>query len=444
MANFNKNELIEEAKKLLKNEISTISYNTWIKDLEILEINQNNFVIPVKNEIHKNTLETQLNDLFTNTFNYLTNMECTFTFVFEDQKNNVPIETSSINVTQGYENTNLRSEFTFDTFVVGNNNSFAHAAALAVAEAPGTAYNPLFMYGGVGLGKTHLMHAIGNEILKINPSKKVIYVSSEKFTNDFIDTVQKGNIEAFRNKYRTIDVLLIDDIQFIDGKERTQEEFFHTFNTLFEEKKQIVVCSDRPPRDMLQLEERLKSRFEGGLLVDISLPDYETRYAILRKKAEENHMIIDDEILSNIALKIDSNVRDLEGVLKKLFAIATFTHSPITVEVAEKAINDVILQKEKVISADYVQEIVSRFFNIDKKDLKGPKRSNDVAFPRQIAMYLCRETANMSFPQIGNEFGKRDHTTVMHAYSKIESEIKNNPTTKLTVESVKKILLENK
>ena len=447
MSTFNKTEIMEEAKNLLKNEISNISFNTWIKDLEILDINQNNFVILVKNEIHKNTLETQLSDLLKNTFNYLTNMECTFTFVIENQKNVENIgekEENKSNVGQGYENTSLRSEFTFDTFVVGNNNSFAHAAALAVAEAPGIAYNPLFLYGGVGLGKTHLMHAIGNEILKLNHSKKILYVTSERFTNDFIDTIKTGNIDSFRNKYRNIDVLLIDDIQFIDGKERTQEEFFHTFNTLFEEKKQIVVCSDRPPRDMLQLEERLKSRFEGGLLVDISLPDYETRYAILRKKAEENHMIIDDEILSNIALKIDSNVRDLEGVLKKLFAIATFTHSPITVEVAEKAINDVILQKEKVISADYVQEIVSRFFNIDKKDLKGPKRSNDVAFPRQIAMYLCRETANMSFPQIGNEFGKRDHTTVMHAYSKIESEIKNNPTTKLTVESVKKILLENK
>ena len=444
MQTLNKTELIEEVKKLIKNEVSHISYTTWIKDLEILDIKDNNFVLLVKNEIHQNTLETKLNDLLKNTFNFLTNMECTFSYVLESNKAETTISKKPLNTEQGYENTSLRSEFTFDTFVVGNNNSFAHAAALAVAEAPGTAYNPLFLYGGVGLGKTHLMHAIGNEIIKIDNSKKVIYVTSEKFTNDFIDTVQKGNIEAFRNKYRTIDVLLIDDIQFIDGKERTQEEFFHTFNTLFEEKKQIVVCSDRPPRDMLQLEERLKSRFEGGLLVDISLPDYETRYAILRKKAEENHMIIDDEILSNIALKIDSNVRDLEGVLKKLFAIATFTHSPITVETAEKAINDVILQKEKVISADYVQEIIARFFNIDKKDLKGPKRSNDIAFPRQIAMYLCRETANMSFPQIGNEFGKRDHTTVMHAYSKIEKEIKNNPTTKLTVESVKKILLEDK
>ncbi len=443
MQTINKTELIEKVKELLKNEVSNISYNTWIKDLEIIDINENNFVIKVKNEIHQNMLETKLNDLLKNTFNYVTNMECEFTFVLEDQKKDVVAEVKPIEAKQGYENTSLNVNFTFDTFVVGNNNSFAHAAALAVAEAPGTAYNPLFLYGGVGLGKTHLMHAIGNEILKINSSKKVIYVTSEKFTNDFIDTVQKGNIEAFRNKYRTIDVLLIDDIQFIDGKERTQEEFFHTFNTLFEEKKQIVVCSDRPPRDMLQLEERLKSRFEGGLLVDISLPDYETRYAILRKKAEGNHMIIDDDILSNIALKIDSNVRDLEGVLKKLFAIATFTHSPITIEVAEKAINDVILQKEKVLSADYVQEVVARFFNIEKSDLVGPKRSDDLAFPRQIAMYLCRALTNESYPKIGEAFGKRDHTTVMHGYKKIEQDIKQNPNsnTKLIVESVKKNIL---
>ena len=283
----------------------------------------------------------------------------------------------------------------------------------------------------------------GNEILRSNKSTKVLYVTSERFTNEFIDAVKNNKMDAFRNKYRNIDVLLIDDIQFIAGKERIQEEFFHTFNTLYESKKQIILSSDRPPRDITLLEDRLKSRFEWGLIVDISLPDYETRFAILRKKAENEHIIVDDEILSNIALKVDTNIRELEGVLNKIVAIASLTHSPITVELAERAINDVILQKEKIISADYVQEVVARYFNIDKKDLKGSKRSNDIAFPRQIAMYLCRDTANMSFPQIGNEFGKRDHTTVMHAFSKIEKEIKEKPTTKLIVESVKKILLED-
>ena len=283
----------------------------------------------------------------------------------------------------------------------------------------------------------------GNEILRTSPSTRVLYVTSERFTNEFIDAIKTNKMDTFHNKYRNIDVLLIDDIQFIAGKERIQEEFFHTFNTLYDAKKQIILSSDKPPKDIPLLEDRLKSRFEWDLLVDISLPDYETRYAILRKKAESEHIIIDDEILSNIALKIDTNVRELEGVLKKILAFASLTHSPITMEVAERSINDVILQKEKVISADYVQEIVARYFNIDKKDLKGAKRSGEIVFPRQIAMYLCRDTANMSFPQIGQEFGKRDHTTVMHAFSKIEKEIKEKPNTKLIVESVKKILLDN-
>ena len=283
----------------------------------------------------------------------------------------------------------------------------------------------------------------GNEILRTSPSTRVLYVTSERFTNEFIDAIKTNKMDTFHNKYRNIDVLLTDDIQFIAGKERIQEEFFHTFNTLYDAKKQIILSSDKPPKDIPLLEDRLKSRFEWDLLVDISLPDYETRYAILRKKAESEHIIIDDEILSNIALKIDTNVRELEGVLKKILAFASLTHSPITMEVAERSINDVILQKEKVISADYVQEIVARYFNIDKKDLKGAKRSGEIVFPRQIAMYLCRDTANMSFPQIGQEFGKRDHTTVMHAFSKIEKEIKEKPNTKLIVESVKKILLDN-
>lgn len=279
--------------------------------------------------------------------------------------------------------------------------------------------------------------------MRTSPSTRVLYVTSERFTNEFIDAIKTNKMDTFHNKYRNIDVLLIDDIQFIAGKERIQEEFFHTFNTLYDAKKQIILSSDKPPKDIPLLEDRLKSRFEWDLLVDISLPDYETRYAILRKKAESEHIIIDDEILSNIALKIDTNVRELEGVLKKILAFASLTHSPITMEVAERSINDVILQKEKVISADYVQEIVARYFNIDKKDLKGAKRSGEIVFPRQIAMYLCRDTANMSFPQIGQEFGKRDHTTVMHAFSKIEKEIKEKPNTKLIVESVKKILLDN-
>lgn len=441
----NLNELLNKAKELLKEETTEISYQTWFKSLEIDSMNENAIVLVADSIFQKELLESKFQDLVVNTFNFLTNKNCSVSIILKEDRVTPEVveNVKSKEVTLGYSNATLNSNYTFDTFVVGNNNSFAHAAALAVAEAPGSSYNPLFLYGGVGLGKTHLMHAIGNEILRSNKSAKVLYVTSERFTNEFIDAIKNNKMETFRNKYRTIDVLLIDDIQFIVGKERIQEEFFHTFNTLYESKKQIILSSDKPPRDIQLLEDRLKSRFEWGLIVDVSLPDYETRFAILRKKAEAEHIIIDDEILSNIAMRIDTNVRELEGVLNKLIAISSLTHSPITMESAEKHINEVVLKKEKVISSDYIQEVVAKYFNIDKKELKNSKRSNDIAFPRQIAMYLCRDISAMSFPQIGNDFGKRDHTTVMHAYAKIEKEIKENPNTKLIVESVKKIILDD-
>ena len=437
----NLNELLNKAKE----ETTEISYQTWFKSLEIDSMNENSITLIADSIFQKELLESKFQDLVVNTFNFLTNKDCSISIILKEDKVTPEIvETQKQKeVSLGYFNATLNSNYTFDTFVVGNNNSFAHAAALAVAEAPGSSYNPLFLYGGVGLGKTHLMHAIGNEILRSNKSAKVLYVTSERFTNEFIDAIKNNKMENFRNKYRTIDVLLIDDIQFIVGKERIQEEFFHTFNTLYESKKQIILSSDKPPRDIQLLEDRLKSRFEWGLIVDISLPDYETRYAILRKKAETEHIIINDEILSNIAMRIDTNVRELEGVLNKLIAISSLTHSPITMESAEKHINEVVLKKEKIISSDYIQEVVAKYFNIDKKELKNSKRSNNIAFPRQIAMYLCRDISAMSFPQIGNDFGKRDHTTVMHAYTKIEKEIKENPNTKLIVESVKKIILDD-
>ena len=305
---------------------------------------------------------------------------------------------------------------------------------------PGKSYNPLFLYGGVGLGKTHLMQAIGNRIIEENTKSNVLYVTSEKFTNQLINSIKDNKTEFFRNKYRNIDVLLIDDIQFIAGKDRVQEEFFHTFNTLREDGKQIIISSDKPPRDIQFLEDRLKSRFEWGLLADISCPDYETRLAILRKKAQDEKIIIDDSILSNIANKIDSNIRELEGVFNKIVARASLTHSPITIEHAEIIINEFKLKNEKVISSDFIKETVSKYFSINKDDLAGEKRSNDIAFPRQIAMFLCRDVANMSFPQIGKDFGNRDHSTVMHAYNKIKKEIKDKNNTKLIVESVKNII----
>lgn len=437
------NELLTKAKELLKDEVTKISYETWIKNLEIQSYNGDIITLIASSNFQKESVQSRYIDLLTNTFNFITNKECKVTIVSKDEieensSTDLPADTG-----YGYSNSTLNPKYTFDTFVVGNNNRFAHAAALAVAEAPATSYNPLFIYGGVGLGKTHLMHAIGNTILRKNKNYNILYVTSEKFTNQLINAIKDNTSEQFRNKYRNIDVLLIDDIQFIAGKERIQEEFFHTFNTLHESGKQIILSSDRPPKEINLLEDRLKSRFEWGLIADISNPDYETRLAILRKKAQLDNIIVDDEILSNIATRIDSNIRELEGTLNKLIATSSLTNSPITKEMAEKAINDIVAQQEKVISADFIQETVAKYFNINAKDLKGSKRSNDVAFPRQIAMYLCRKVAQMSLPQIGKDFGKRDHTTVMHAYNKIEKEIKENQNTRLIVESVEKILLSD-
>ncbi|MGN1327746.1 MAG: chromosomal replication initiator protein DnaA [Clostridia bacterium] len=443
------NDLLTKAKELLKEETTKIAYDTWIKILEIQSADNDHIVLLTSTDFQKNIIASKYIDLLTNTFNYLTNRDCSVSVVSREEleaaSNNSNLSTGvSIEAPINYATTNLNPKYTFSSFVVGNNNRFAHAAALAVAEAPASSYNPLFLYGGVGLGKTHLMHAIGNEILKNNKNSKILYVTSEIFTNELINAIKDNTSDQFRNKYRNIDVLLIDDIQFIAGKERIQEEFFHTFNTLYESGKQVILSSDKPPKDIPLLEDRLKSRFEWGIIADISNPDYETRLAILRKKAQLDNIIIDDEILSVIATRIDSNIRELEGTLNKLIATSSLTKNPITMEMAEKAINDIVSQQEKVISAEFIQETVGKYFNINPKDLKGSKRSNDITFPRQIAMYLCRNVANMSLPQIGKDFGKRDHTTVMHACNKIEKDIKENSNTKLIVESVKNILLESK
>ena len=443
-----KNDLLTKAKDLLKEEMTTISYTTWIKSLEIESINDNKIVLVALSKMQKDAIESRLFDLVSNTFNFITNKTCDIKIIEKTEDNlSQPIveEKTDFANTENYSNSFLNPKYTFDNFVIGNNNKFAQAAACAVAESPATAYNPLFIYGGVGLGKTHLMHAIGNKIIQNNPNTKILYVTSEQFINELINSIKDVNYknELFRSKYRNIDVLLIDDIQFIAGKKMGQEEFFHTFNTLHQNGKQIIISSDKPPRDIPLLEERLKSRFEWGILADISMPDYETRLAILRKKVQTDKIIIDDYILSVIATKIDSNIRELEGALNKIVAYAALTHSQITIEIAEKAINDIVLQKEKVISADYIQEIVSKYFNIDKKDLISSKRSNDIAYPRQIAMYLCRTVGQMSLPKIGADFGNRDHTTVMHAVTKIEKEIKEKTNTRLIVESVKNIIQES-
>ena len=436
-------ELLLKVKEILRRDVTEFTYDMWIKDLTFKSFSDNKIVFSVSSGFIQDLMESKYTDLLQKAFAYLTNRYYEISFAVKDEESspNAPkLAQNPIENRIAYSNSSLNPRYTFTSFVVGNNNRLAHAAALAVTEAPGASYNPLFLYGGAGLGKTHLMHAIGNEILRNNKDFKVLYVTSEKFTNEFVNAIKDNTNEKFRNKYRTVDVLLIDDIQFIAKKDAVQEEFFHTFNTLQENGKQIVISSDKPPRDIDLLEERLKSRFEWGLIADVSAPDYETRLAILRKKADLDNIIIDDEILSNIASRIDSNIRELEGALNKIVAHASLSNVPITIEMAEESIYDIVSKKEKVISVEYIQEVVAKYFGIDVKDLKSSKKSNDIVFPRQVAMYLCRSVANISFPKIGDDFGKRDHTTVMHAYKKIDKEMKTNPNTKLIVDNVKKSL----
>ena len=335
----------------------------------------------------------------------------------------------------------LNPKYTFESFVIGNSNRFPHAASLAVAETPAKAYNPLFLYGGVGLGKTHLMHAIGHRILQSNPSLKVLYISSEKFTNDLINSIRDNTPEKFRQKYRNIDVLLIDDIQFLTKKERTQEEFFHTFNTLHEANKQIIISSDRPPKEIQTLEDRLRSRFEWGLITDIKPPDLETRIAILRKKAMIENMIVPNDVMVLIASRIDNNIRELEGALIRVMAYASLNHMPINIMTATEALRDLFPNgKPKQINLEIVQSTVCSYFKLKLDDLIAKKRTRNIVYPRQIAMYLCREMTESSLPRIGEIFGGRDHTTVLHAYEKITKE--RNEDTKLNniiIELIKNI-----
>ncbi len=335
----------------------------------------------------------------------------------------------------------LNTKFSFESFVVGNSNRFAHAACLAVAESPARSYNPLFIYGGVGLGKTHLLQAIGNFVVEQNPNIKVLYISSEKFMNDFIQSIQSGRQQDFRNKYRTVDVLLIDDIQFWEGKEATQEEFFHTFNVLYEAQKQIVATSDSHPKE-IKLEERLKNRFEMGLITDIQEPDIETRIAILRKKAESEGILVPNEVTAFIANHAKANIRELEGSMLRVIAFASLTQQEITLELVKEVLKDTLPNEEKRVSVDAIQRVVAERYNCKFSDMKSKKRTKQIAFPRQIAMYLSRELTSHSLSEIGATFGGKDHTTIIHAYEKIEDLLVTDITLLAEVNSLKKQLTE--
>ena len=435
-------EILETVKT--EHELSDVSFKTWLKPLTIHSIDDQVVTILVPSQqVGLNYISKKYALPLKVAISELTGSDYDIKFVLPEDIQNVEKDVPvSTNYNTSMEMANLNPKYTFDTFVVGSNNKFAHAASLAVAESPGEIYNPLFLYGGVGLGKTHLMHSVAHFILERNPSTKILYTTSEEFTNELIEAIRNGNNTAmtkFREKYRNIDVLLIDDIQFIIGKESTQEEFFHTFNSLHSAKKQIIISSDKPPKDMEILEERFRSRFEWGLIADITLPDYETRMAILHKKEEMDGYDINEEVIKYIANNIKSNIRELEGAINKVMAFAKLEKKEVTLELAEQALKDIISPDEKkVITPDYIISMVAEHFDVTVDDLCGNKRNSKIVTPRQIAMYLCREIISTPLKSIGKCLGNRDHTTIMHGIDKIEKEINNDENLKNTIETLKK------
>ena len=438
------NEIWEKTLNIIKGELTEVSFNTWMKSAVPISYNNDIIKLGVPNDFTKDILETRYKETIINSINKITSKMYQIEFciltdeIEEEQVKGSLNESRNVKFSDEMSST-LNPKYKFDSFVIGNSNRFAHAASLAVAESPAKAYNPLFIYGGVGLGKTHLMHAIGHYILQNNPNSKVVYVSSEKFTNELINSIKDDKNVEFRNKYRNVDVLLIDDVQFIAGKERTQEEFFHTFNALHDANKQIILSSDRPPKEIPTLEDRLRSRFEWGLTADIQPPDFETRIAILKKKADVENLTIPNEVMVYIASKIKSNIRELEGALIRIVAYSSLTNRAISVDLTSEALKDIISNKQtKHITIELIQDVVANYFNLRIEDFKSQRRTRNVAYPRQIAMYLCRKLTDMSLPKIGEEFGGRDHTTVIHAYEKISGNLKTDEVLQNTINDISK------
>lgn len=453
MAENKLEKVIEKWDEILQNikeehDITEVSYKTWLLPLKPDSVDKDILNILVPEEIFLTYVKKKYEFILRYTIEDVTGYALEPRFVLKNEENEEPkekklIQNNTAEVSQAaIQTANLNPRYTFDTFVVGKNNNLAHAASLAVAESPGEIYNPLFIYGGVGLGKTHLMHSVAHFILKNNPKAKILYVTSEKFTNELIDAIRnKNNVTPteFREKYRNNDVLLIDDIQFIIGKESTQEEFFHTFNTLYESKKQIIISSDRPPREIETLEDRLRSRFEWGLTVDIQPPDYETRMAILRKKEELEGYNIDNEVIKYIASNVKSNIRELEGALTKIVAMSKLYKKEIDIKLAEEALKDLISPNlAREITPQLIISVVAEHFGMSPADLTGQKRSKELVFPRQIAMFLCGDMTGESLQNIGKAFGGRDHTTIIHGTKKINSELKTDENLKNIVDILKK------
>lgn len=436
MSSYDLAEIWIKCRDKFKESVSEKAFDVWIKPIMPLEVTDEYFKVAVKNSFFKTMLEENYASVIEGILAGI--MEKNVKLIVETDGSSAPSSVSEPipeqkpaktqqqelfrdkQESQEPDESNLNPKFVFETFVIGNSNRFAHAAAQAVANNPAHAYNPLFLYGGVGLGKTHLMHAIGNRIKENNPSMKVLYTSSEKFTNEIINSIQNKNTESFRQKYRNIDCLIIDDIQFLKGKEQTQVEFFHTFNALKDANKQIIISSDRPPREIETLEDRLKSRFDQGLTADIQPPDLETRMAILRTKADSDHIELPNDVITMLATNISTNIREIEGAYNKIVAYTSLMDMPITAETARKVLTDMGNSVQtRQITFEGIIKVVATHYNIKEDDLFSKKRTQNIALPRQVAMFLCRALADLSYPRIGELFGGRDHTTVIHAFEKI-------------------------
>ena len=439
--------------------LSPANFETWLRDTQLIDVDEQRFRIAVPNGFAKDWLESRYRSLISQTLARIVGYSVQVEFIIGPTpetpaeevvaaattptstapRQQVRVEPTRVGGEGG--TTYINARYTFANFIVGSANRLAHAASLSVAERPGHAYNPLFLYGGVGLGKTHLMHAIGNQVIAKFPRKRVVYATSEKFTNEFIASIQQGKIDEFRGRYRRIDLLLIDDIQFIADKERTQEEFFHTFNAIHEDGKQIVLSSDRPPKAILTLEERLRSRFEWGLIADLTAPDLETRIAILRAKAEEGAVPISSDVIEFIARKVVSNIRELEGALNRIVAYASMGAMPISIELAQAVLSNVLYNpKTRQITPERIAKAVSEYYGVELDQLKGQKRDKAIVVPRQIAMFLMREETDVSLLRIGAELGNRDHSTVLHACDKITRESAANDELRREISAVRELI----
>jgi chromosomal replication initiator protein len=458
MREVNQDQIWSQVQEELRFQLAKRTYDMWLKNTSVVSADGNTFRIGVPSKLAKDWLEDRFSGLIQETLQAVTGSEVDVDFVISPTGHRPPLVPGdgdfAVNGDNGHDNgvegppdapvitpSELNVRFKFSSFVVGHNSQFAHAAAKAVAEAPGDSYNPLFLYGGVGLGKTHLMHAIGHEVHDRFPRKRVVYLTSEQFTNEVISSIATARMGEFRHKYRTVDVLLIDDVQFLAGKDRTKEEFFHTFNALHEINKQIVISSDRPPKEIPTLEDRLRSRFEWGLIADIQSPDFETRLAILHSKLGANGTLVPEDVLNFIAHKVQRNIRELEGALTRVQAFAAVHQRPVDAEEAARLLADIIpAGTRQPIKVERIQALVADYYNVTLDDMKGKRRDKHIVFPRQVAMFLVREETPSSLPAIGKAFGGRDHTTALHSIEKIANELKEDERLRYEVQAIKERL----